>query len=372
MPANNFAGFWKNKSKGVIYIFSLLLCCPWVNKAAAQKSKEQQLHQQIDALIDKANTSFNGVVYIVQEQKVLYAKAFGYADITKKIPLKRESPFLIGSISKQVTAVLVLQEVEKGRIDLRAKISKYLPGLKETWKDSVTVHQLLAHTHGITEDGSNKLLFSPGKQFQYSQIGFRLLSAILEKVNGKTFEQQVTALFKRCGMTHAAYPTLLAESKAVKGHIQEANGTIRKIEPAKSLEKIPVAAGGFIATADDVLLWNRMLHGGKLLSPKYYDLMMTPQPNAIRIHPVFGRILYGYGITVDKGSPLQYGQTGYAPGYPAMDYYFPQEKTTIIVLSNKAADEKDLKKTFAMHTLLLDKVREYVKKQLVPGTSKAR
>jgi D-alanyl-D-alanine carboxypeptidase len=93
-----------------------------------------------------------------------------------------------------------------------------------------------------------------------------------------------------------------------------------------------------------------------------YQLMLTIQPNAVRQHPVFGRTLYGYGITVDeKDGLLQVGQTGYSPGFVSMNFYFPATKTSAIIVSNVAYDaENDLKKTFTYHTRILDEVRLYL------------
>ncbi|UPZ35893.1 beta-lactamase family protein [Sphingobacterium sp. PCS056] len=94
---------------------------------------------KIDSLIGaKSPRDFNGVVFIQQNGKTKYAKAYGFADLNKKTPLKIDNKFSTMSIAKQLTAVLVLQEVEKGKIDLQAPIRKYLPDFKYAWADIVT------------------------------------------------------------------------------------------------------------------------------------------------------------------------------------------------------------------------------------------
>ncbi|MBG7610695.1 serine hydrolase, partial [Polaribacter sp. BAL334] len=92
------------------------------------------------------------------------------------------------------------------------------------------------------------------------------------------------------------------------------------------------------------------------------NLLKTKQNGAVRDHPIFGITEYGYGITVDtKENILQFGQTGFAPGFISMNFYFPKTKTSVIVLSNIAYDTDDLKKTFYHHTELLKMIRNEIK-----------
>lgn len=107
---------------------------------------------RIDRLVQEASPrTFNGVILIAKNGKEEYAKAVGYADFENKIPLRLENNFRIMSNSKQITAVLVLREVERGKIDLHSPVRKYLPELSQAWADKVTVHQLLNFSAGITE-----------------------------------------------------------------------------------------------------------------------------------------------------------------------------------------------------------------------------
>lgn len=99
---------------------------------------------RIDSLIQTASPrSFNGVILITQNGKTKYSKAFGYSDFENKLPLTMKDNFRIQSNSKQVTAVLILKEVEKGKINLHSPVKKYLPEIQQTWADTVTVNQLL-------------------------------------------------------------------------------------------------------------------------------------------------------------------------------------------------------------------------------------
>jgi D-alanyl-D-alanine carboxypeptidase len=76
-------------------------------------------------------------------------------------------------------------------------------------------------------------------------------------------------------------------------------------------------------------------------------MLETKQQGVVRNHPIFGITEYGYGISIDtKENILQFGQTGFCPGFVSMTYYFPKSKTSVIVLENIAYNTDDLKKTF--------------------------
>ena len=106
--------------------------------------KNNNYSAKIDSLIKTTNVrQFNGVVLIAENGKIKYSKAYGFKNFDKKTELNIDDQFEIMSNSKQITAVLILKEVEKGKINLQSPIKKYLPKLTQTWADSVTVHQLL-------------------------------------------------------------------------------------------------------------------------------------------------------------------------------------------------------------------------------------
>lgn len=317
---------------------------------------EAGLSESLDALLLAPNAKpFNGVVLVAKDGFTKYVKRVGYTDSLKKRPFKFDDQFVVGSISKQFTAVLLLREYEKGKVSLQAPIKTYLPEMSQSWADSVSVEQLLTHMHGIVS--LNKpLAFAPGTKFSYSQIGYELLARIIEKTSGKLFAEQSEALFRLCKMRNTFHPGSRKYRHLVQGFTEQENG---KLTLEKGTFENYVAAGSFISTANDLLLWNESLHGGKLLSSKTYALMTAPKVGAERNHPIFGLTNYGYGITVDnRGEILQLGQTGFSPGFVSMDFYFPKTKTSVIVLDNTVWDESNLKKTFRYHTGVLEIVRK--------------
>jgi len=338
------------------YIFLLLI---FLKSTIVTFGQQNIINEQIDSLISTKTTKpFNGVILISQKGKTKYSKILGYSDIDKKESLKLNDQFVIGSISKQFTAVLVLREFDKGNIGLFVPIRQYLPELTQSWADTVTIHHLLTHLHGITQL-DKPTTFKVGTQYSYSQIGYDLLSKIVERTSGKSFAELSKNLFEECGMKNTFHPDIKEYNNLVIGYTENDNG---KIEFETETFQNYVAAGSFISTAEDLYIWNKYFYGGKLLKRKTMKIVVTKQNGAVRNHPIFGITEYGYGITVDtKENILQFGQTGFAPGFISMNFYFPKTKTSVIVLENVAYETDDLKKTFCYHTEILKIIRNEIK-----------
>lgn len=318
-------------------------------------AQQKTISRRLDSLFTASiKTPFNGIVVVSQSGKTIYRKTAGYANFEQKKPVSAESEFIIGSISKQITAVIVLQEMEKGRLHLNDPIRKYLPDLPEKWADTVTIHHLLTHTHGITAL-DKPLAFPPGSRFAYGFISYDLLSQIVEKTSGRTFPGLCMNLFKQCGMQHSIHPRTKQFKDLVQGYTLNKEGQPQKEE---SILDVFAAAGGLISSGDDLVKWNDALHGGKLLSDSTYRLMVAPKENAFREHLSLGTIDYGYGITIPRQTTVpELAVTGVATGFISMDVYFPVSKTSVIVLENIARNMADLKQSFYYHEQVLNIVK---------------
>lgn len=332
-------------------IITLLTNC--TKKNPSQETTPKYV-AKIDSLLkNDVDNIFNGVVLISQNGEVKYQNTKGFADIEQKRALKLNDCFVIGSISKQITAVMVLQAYEKGQLNLQNTIDQYLPQIKQSWTRKVTIHHLLTHTHGITAL-DKPLQFAPGSQFQYSQLGYDLLARVLNKVTGKSFIELSKLLFDRCGMRHTFHPKYKKPTYLTKAYTEQNGG---KLTLETNSFQNYVAAGSFISNATDLLLWNQHLYGNKLLKPSTYQLMETRY--ATRQHPIFGEIEYGYGLTFEKGeSKVKIGALGFAPGYVSANFYFPESRTSIVILQNTARHLPNFKQTFGVHIKLLHIVKK--------------
>lgn len=321
-------------------------------QTVGQKKNENyaNLTSKIDSII--VNNNFNGVILIAKDSVNIYSKTIGYSDLEKKMSIAPNDQFVIGSISKQITAVLLLREYEKGRIGLNETLNKYLPELYQPWAKEVTIHQLLTHTHGII-DLDKPLEFQQGTQFRYSQLGYELLAQILQKVTNQTFENLSTALFKKHGLSNTFHPNNKKYKHLVNGYEENENGIL--VFAGNSLENY-VPAGGFISNAMDLKVWNEKLYSEQLVKKETLELMSRKY--ATRIHPVFETIEYGYGLLFKYGEQnIQIGALGYAPGFVSASYYYPRNNMNLIVLENIAKNLHDFKQTFKVHTEIMDLIK---------------
>lgn len=312
----------------------------------------KDLTSQMDNILSDAD--FNGVVLLSKGATVLKHEAVGYSNLETMQPLIVNDLFYIGSISKQITAVMVMQAVEKGSFKRTDTINLYLDDINQPWVHDVTIHHLLTHTHGIIAL-DKPLEFEVGSQFKYSQLGYGLLARILEKATAMNFEQLVITLFKENGLEHSFYPNAKKFIEPVKGYEENENGVL--IYATNSRVEYP-AAGGFIATAADLNRWNHLLHSGKLVSANALTLMKTKY--AVRDHTILGNVNYGYGLLFkDKEPNIEIGTMGYVPGFVSISYYYPQSDMSLVVLQNTAHDLDDFSKTFKVPYTLMQLVKRY-------------
>lgn len=334
--------------KSIVKLFCYLLLFFSHPYLYAQKDNYTK---KIDSLIEiKSPRKFNGVVLITKNDKIKYFKAFGVANINTGTPLKMDDQFEIMSNTKQVTAVLLLKEVEKGKVDLQAPIKKYLPSLTQSWTDSVTVHQLLNHTHGIV-DIEKPLVFKPGSDFKYGNLSYILLGKIIENMSHKKYAELANDLFTELKMKDTFCYTKTNLGKLVSGHMS--NDTDFKVVENSFINDENLPADGVVTTAKDLALWNNLLHKGKILNPKSYKSMTTT--SVMSEHDVFGKgkMGYGYAIRIVKAHGINYfGHTGLGDGFASLNVYIPDSDVSVIILENQMSEKNDL--FYYFETLIRD------------------
>ncbi|GAB0156877.1 serine hydrolase domain-containing protein [Chryseobacterium sp. Alg-005] len=299
--------------------------------------EKKLLEQQIDSVFKKYN--FNGSVAVFKDSLELYRKSNGYSDFNKKIKIDNNTIFAIGSVSKQFTAVLILLQMEQGKLKPDDKVSTYIKEFQTKEYENITIHQLLNHTSGINTLGG-KLMFKSGSEFFYSNDGFNTLGKIVEKTSGKSYDENVMELFKKAGMDHSSTGTLFKGSNFAGAYI----GNSKKFEKIQNMperlgnKEIGIPAGGILSGIEDLHTWNQALYGGKILKSETFQKFISK--SAERYHPIFGKMGYGYGIMTNIGQPTAYFHSGYIKGSPSLNIYYPEEKTSVIILSNIADEEK--------------------------------
>lgn len=308
--------------------------------------QKKLLTQQIDSVFSKYQ--FNGSVAIIKNDEVLYQKENGFEDFKNKIKLDSSSIFAIASVSKQFTAVLILLQEDLGKLNTEDKVSKYLTDFQTNQFKNITIKELLNHTSGISDFG-NGILSEPEKDFHYSNKGFRLLGQIIEKVSGKSYDENIKQLFEKAGMKNS----YTANSFHGKNFASAFTGNSKSFQEVENMPKrlagnsISVPAGGILSTINDLHRWNTALYQGKILKPESLKKFM--EKSADRNHQILGKMGYGFGIMMNVGKPLSYFHTGYVQGSPSLLIYYPESETSVIILSNIANEMNGKNAVFNPH-----------------------
>ncbi len=334
--------------------------------------QKKLLAQQIDSVFSKYN--FNASVSVLKNDEVLYQKENGFENFQQKKKLDSSSVFAIASVSKQFTAVLILLQEDLGKLNTEDQVSKYLSDFESNQFKNITIKELLNHTSGISDFGDG-LLSEPGKEFHYSNKGFRLLGEIIEKVSGKSYDENIREFFEKAGMKSSS----TASSFNGKNLASAFTGNGKNFHEVENMpkrltnESISVPAGGILSTVNDLHRWNTALYQGKIL--KTGSLKKFSDKSADRNHQILGKMDYGFGIMMNVGKPVAYFHTGYVKGAPSLLIYYPESQTSVVILSN-IADEvrgknsifnphKEIKQiTDAIQNTVIDLQKEMIKKTL--------
>ncbi|KMQ67200.1 beta-lactamase [Chryseobacterium sp. FH2] len=304
------------------------------------------LKQEIDSVFKKYN--FNGSIAVFKDSVQLYRKENGFSDFKTKTKIDSNSIFAIASVSKQFTAVLILLQMEQGKLNVEDKVSKYLKDFQTKEYENITIHQLLNHTSGLNTFGG-KLMFKSGTDFYYSNDGFNALGKIVEKVSDKPYDENIMELFKKTGMNHSSTGNIFKGNHFAGAYL----GNIKSPEKIPNMPErlgskdIGIPAGGILSTIDDLHTWNNALYNGKILKPEI--LRKFTSKSSERNHPIFGKMGYGYGIMMNLGKPVSFFHSGYIKGSPSLNIYYPETKTSVIILSNIADEQSGKSLIFKPH-----------------------
>jgi CubicO group peptidase (beta-lactamase class C family) len=295
-----------------------------------------------------------GVLLVFQNEKILYQKAFGFANMKERISNTTETVFQIGSISKMMTATGILRLVEEGKIHLTDTLTKFIPDFNPL-ANKVTIENLLLHNSGIksftaihdwnptweskrTLDETIDLVrhkefdFPTGEKFLYNNSGYALLAKIIEIISGLSYDEFMKKnVFIPLGMNQTRHGGSQDEiGFRAKGY--SLNFEEKKIKESIFTEFPQLSgAGSIISTVNDILTWDDAMRTNKLLKKESWQ-----KATSSIVETNFGdSIYYGYGWVNQnyKGHKLIWHNGGMA-GFLSSYLNFPDDKTTIIFLSN--------------------------------------
>jgi CubicO group peptidase (beta-lactamase class C family) len=332
----------------------LVVCVALATLVGRSAAAQPDLVTRIDAIVEapiKAGTIAGASVAVMKGGKTLVSKGYGLADLELHVPTPPGATYEIGSVTKQFTAAAILLLKEQGALSLDDEITRFLPDYP-TQGHRLTLRRLLNHTSGIKgytemrEFGDFSKLrrprqdlvalfaaqpftFAPGEEQIYNNSAFFLLGLVIEKVSGMSYETFVQQrLFDRVGMPNSYY----CSERTVRRNHAHGYDTEKGALVLKGYidHTWPYAGGSLCSSAEDLVAWNRALHGGTVLSPASYKEMTTPG-----VLNDGTPVRYGMGIGLrDIGGRRAIAHGGSIDGVLSESQYYPDDDLIIVVLQN--------------------------------------
>jgi len=302
-----------------------------------------RLDQIVQSYVDDKN--FTGSVLVARDDRILLNKGYGEANREWGVPNGPDTKFRIASITKQFTAAAILVLADRGKLKVDDKIASHMPDAPPAWKD-ITIFHLLTHTSGIPDFTrfpnfgeiqpvpttpaasiasfrDKPLEFTPGEHASYSSSGYILLGYLIEQISGQSYDRFLQdAIFTPLGMKDSGYDRNVAlMARRASGYTATKAG----VENAEYVHmSLPYAAGALYSTTQDLLRWQRALHGGKLLSPPSLKTMTTPYKDD-----------QAPGLEViERAGVRQITHDGHIQGFRSFVGHYPASRVNVIILGN--------------------------------------
>ncbi|MGI2149067.1 serine hydrolase domain-containing protein [Shewanella baltica] len=346
------------------------------SQTASSVSQASEIKTLIQAAIKDSPQPFSGSVILLEQGKP-------QLELQKGEGISQDSRFVMASLSKQITATLILQALDAGKLDLNLSLNHYLfcdaegnnKALKgmdagvnpsadalnpSRYDERITLHQLLTHTSGVDKLGKANR-FEPGSQFEYSNLGYSLLGQVLEKINQQSFAKQVAQFATRYQLNGLSAE--LGSIEAIHAKVPSLAVGLQESEviaPADLvIDETLLPAGGLITSAPTYAAFQHLLHSGKLLSTESYQRMTTAYTGIQFLWP---NMRYGYGVRINKDDGLvEYSHTGYVSGYMSMTLHYPEFNLDLVMLENLSLNLNDRNRVFELH----NQIRQVIRSQLL-------
>ncbi len=327
---------------GVLIILMVMIDCKLTIKS------------KIDSLFDRYNKKNvpGASLMIIRDCEPILIKSFGLANIEKQIPVQSFTNFRLASFTKQFTAMCIAKLEEQGKLNCSQALNEIFPNFPPYGKE-ITIDNLIHHTSGLIDyeslipdtatvqvlDGDvlkmmmeqDSTYFPPGTKYQYSNSGYAVLAKIIEKVTGISFAQYLKEnIFDPLEMRNTvAYEKGISEVKhRAYGYAVENDKFVFKDQ---SLTSAVLGDGGIYSSVIDLFKWDQALYSDKLVSFETLQKIFSP---GVIIDST--RTGYGFGWRLDeyKGHQRMH-HTGQTCGFTTIIQRYPDEKLTIIILTNR-------------------------------------
>lgn len=337
-----------------LFIISIALYTHSFGQSKQDKELAKQVQQSISD--NFANFAPGCAVLLAKKGEVLLEKGYGTANLELNVPMKPEMVFRIGSITKQFTAVSILQLVDKGKIALSDSIQKFIRNFHFKGK-TITIEHLLTHSSGIRGyeqidakvpnairvdftpksviDSLDRLSleFDPGTKYHYSNSNYFLLGYIIEAVTGKTYQQYLEEnIFTPAGLHATFYEN---QEQIITNRASGYSLSDGKYRNAGFISMSTVySAGALLSNVSDLFKWHQALYSGQLIKNETFAKAITPYKlnNGKQVE-------YGYGFFIKTENGINsIGHGGAIDGFRAIEMYYPDQDIFIALLINSETD----------------------------------
>lgn len=327
------------------------LCAAALAAQAAPAGRDERAREWSEALREKTGSPGLSAAVAV-DGKVVWAEGFGLADAENRVPVRPETRFRLGSVSKLLTAAAAARLVEQGKLDLDAPVQRYVPAFPDKGQP-VTSRQLAGHLAGIRHynpqdftrppkayarlsDGleifkDDPLAHPPGTRYLYSSYGYNLLGLAVEGASGKDFASAVDELVLRpLGLrgTLLDRPDAIVEWRA-RPYSRDSGGSLKNAPAIDSSYKWPSA--GYLSTGEDLVRFASAHLGDGFLKPETRELVFTPQRTASGEETGVG---IGWRIGKDGAGRRFFHHGGAIEGGRAFLLVYPDQRVAVALLSN--------------------------------------
>jgi CubicO group peptidase (beta-lactamase class C family)/D-alanyl-D-alanine dipeptidase len=300
-------------------------------------------------------------IALVDDQKIVWSKGFGFADPDAKIPASAETVYRVGSISKLFTDIAIMQLAEQGKLDIDAPVTKYLPDLhpKNSFEKEITLRQLMSHRSGLVREppvgnyfdpdeptlaetiaslNDTRLIYQPETRTKYSNAGIAVAGYVLEKTQGEPFAEYLKkSVLDPLAMEQSSFePSPEINEHLAKAYMWTMDG---RVFPAPTFQLGISPAGSMYTTVEDLGRFMSAVFAegngvrGKMLSPESLEKMWTPQYARPGQKTGFG---LGFGISEMNGH-RKIGHGGAIYGFASQLSMLPDDKLGVIVVTTKDA-----------------------------------
>lgn len=344
----------KTKRLNQLLLMLIIICfmsgCQETNSKMLNNDEKNdislKLKEFMSAYSENCSYKYSGAILVAKGNELFLNEAYGMANYEENIPNKTDSVFAIGSITKSFTAAAIMKLQEQGLLNVNDPISKYIDGNKRG--DDITIHHLLTHTAGLPRDGLflgkkevpldknvnminsySKLLFEPGEDWAYSNAGYQLLAAIIEKVSGKSYNDYIKdnifvplQMNNTWGGTDDSY----ANNQSIGYDITTKEPVRLSIYNFSSI----TGSGNIYSTVEDLYKYERAIQDRSLLSKESINTIFSP-------HYGDWSNGYGYGweITERNGhKKITHGGNIGGGGYVSTIVRYPEDDYILIFLTN--------------------------------------